>query len=302
MLKSPWTLCSRVHPLNHFPKQCFVKREDELSCGVSGSKLRKYASLLPILLDRKVKRLLVIAGAQSNNLLAAVQLAREYRLNITALLLKPWCINYTGNYALSRLFLDETDIVWIERKDWPDIRGIAEKIARENSEPCFILDEGASVAEALEGAMTLADDILRNEQHMGIQFQHIFIDAGTGFSAMAMAHRLQQLGHDAMVHVLLLADKESKFYERVLSLLPTIPKNIKSFSPSTAKAFGAVNQSIKSEIKRVAREEGILLDPIYSAKLFYTVRRKIAEEALKGNKLLIHSGGILSLTGFDLRK
>ena len=51
-----------------------------------------------------------------------------------------------------------------------------------------------------------------------------------------------------------------------------------------------MNQTIKNEIKRLAQEEGILADPIYSAKLFHESRRYIETEQLKGNILIIHSG------------
>ena len=43
--------------LNHFPNNgvnCYVKRDDELGCGISGSKLRKYASLLPFLMNKGI--------------------------------------------------------------------------------------------------------------------------------------------------------------------------------------------------------------------------------------------------------
>lgn len=74
-----WNLSSRVHSLNHFPDEdvcCYVKRDDELGCGISGSKLRKYAGLVPLLISHKIRHLIVIAGSQSNNLLAALQIAR----------------------------------------------------------------------------------------------------------------------------------------------------------------------------------------------------------------------------------
>ena len=76
--------------------------------------------------------------------------------------------------------------------------------------------------------------------------------------------------------------------------------NVDIFEPTTAKGFGSVNKTIKLEIKRLAREEGLLVEPIYSAKLFYEARHKIIQENLQGNILIIHSGGLLTLTGFDL--
>jgi 1-aminocyclopropane-1-carboxylate deaminase len=295
-----WNLCSRVHKLNYFPTDnvtCFIKRDDELGAGISGTKLRKYSSIIPHLKMNQIKRLIVIAGPQSNNLLAAVQIARELQLDITAFLIKPWRMPDKGNYWLSRLFISDDDIIWINRKEWPCVEMLALDYLAQCPVPGFILKEGASVQEALPGAMTLADDILRNQQELGIVFDHIIIDAGTGFSAAALIKQSAML-LTARVHVLLLADSEEVFRSNLSKWLDHIPDNFNCFIPKTARSFGAVNQTTRDEMQRMAREEGVLVDPIYSAKLFHESRTYILENKLQGNVLLIHSGGILTIPQF----
>ncbi len=297
-----WPLNSRTHGLNHFPKQgvaCYVKRDDELSCGISGTKLRKYASIAAYLVAKKIQRLIIIAGPQSNNLLAALQVAREHGMQISVFLLKPKNDLIQGNYKLSLLFLNEKDIIWVERSQWALVGEMAQQYQTECEEACFILTEGGSVQQALPGAMTLAEDIVRNEVELALTFQHVFVDAGTGFAAAALIHGLTQLKHHALVHILLLADKKEQFVEKLMAWLGYVPHNYECFYPQTARSFGAINQQIKSEIKRLAKEEGILADPIYSAKLFHEARRVIMQEELQGNVLIIHSGGVLTMPGFD---
>ncbi|WP_131794731.1 pyridoxal-phosphate dependent enzyme [Fluoribacter gormanii] len=299
-----WNLSSRVHCLNQFPDEkvsCYVKRDDELGCGISGSKLRKYASLFPFLMSQGIKHLIIIAGHQSNNLLAALQLAREFKLKVTAFLIKPWKLELRGNYKLSRLFLEEQEIVWIARDDWPKVNELASDYLQTLNEPGFVLQEGASVPQAMNGASTLADDIRINEHILGLAFQHVFIDAGTGFSAAALIQGMARLNHSAQIYVLLLADDEATFRNKLKQWLELIPQNFLCFYPTSAKAFGSVNQTIKNEVKRLAREEGILADPIYAAKLFYESRNYIKNEQLEGNVLIIHSGGTLTMPGFDYK-
>lgn len=297
-----WNLSSRVHRLKHFPDEgstCYVKRDDELGCGISGSKLRKYASLLPFLIAKEIRHLIIIAGPQSNNLLAALQLAREFQLKVTAFLIQPWKLELQGNYKLSRLFLEEQEIVWVARNDWSHVNELAFKYLHGLRESGFVLYEGASVPEAMQGALTLADDIICNENVLGLIFQHIFIDAGTGFSAAALIKRLMELNHPALIHVLLLADNEEQFLNKLNQWIGLIPNNFCCFYPTIAKAFGSVNQTIKKEVKRLAKEEGILADPIYAAKLFFESRKRIQMEQLKGNVLIIHSGGTLTVSAFN---
>lgn len=297
-----WHLSSRVHKLNHFPNDgvaCYVKRDDELGCGISGTKMRKYASLMPILVERGIRHLIIIAGPQSNNLLAALQMARESKMRVTAFLIQSRHQKIQGNYKLSRLFLHEHEIVWIDRKDWPRVDELANAYLANLTEAGFILSEGASVPEAMYGAMTLAADIVRNEHSMELDFNHIFIDAGTGFSAAALIKGLAELNHQARIYVLLLADDEMLFRSKLVSWLGAVPERVSCLYPETARSFGSLNQTIKDAIKRMALEEGILAEPVYSAKLFHTARMYIEKNKLKGTALIVHSGGILTMAGFD---
>jgi 1-aminocyclopropane-1-carboxylate deaminase len=297
-----WNLSSRVHRLNHFPTQdvcCYVKRDDELGCGISGSKLRKYASLIPFLMKQEVRHLIIIAGPQSNNLLSMLQLAREFNFKVTAFLLQPWKLELRGNFKLSSLFLEKHEIVWVARKDWSQVNQLADNYLNTLSERGFVVQEGASVLESMNGALSLAHDIVLNEKHLSCTFQHIFIDAGTGFSAAALIKGMLLLNHLARVHVLLLADNEKIFKNKLTQWIDGVVDNYRCFYPTTAKSFGSINQNIKNEVKRLAREEGILADPIYAAKLFYETRKYITAERLEGNILLVHSGGTLTMPNFD---
>jgi len=67
------------------------------------------------------------------------------------------------------------------------------------------------------------------------------------------------------------------------------------WEPSTARSYGSVNATVRQEIVRMAREEGILADPIYTAKLCMEVRKR----KLEGTTLVILGGGTLSLMGFE---
>lgn len=298
-----WNLSSRVHPLKHFPNQgvnCHVKREDELGCGISGSKIRKYASLMPYLLNSGIKHLIIIAGPQSNNLLAALQMAREFQLTVTVFLIKPHNHQIQGNFKLSRLFLVEQEIIWVERKEWPKVEAMADAYLNTLRVEGFVLKEGANVEQAMPGAISIAADIVKNERTLNLSFQHIFVDAGTGFSAAALIKGLDELNHKSTIYVLLLADDESTFRHKLHRWIGYYPLNVLCFFPETAKSFGSINRRIKNEIRRLALEEGILADPVYSAKLFLSARIYIENNSLQGNALLIHSGGALTMSGFDL--
>ena len=57
--------------------------------------------------------------------------------------------------------------------------------------------------------------------------------------------------------------------EELIGVPPKLPP-IHWYQPMTAKSFGQVNLGLSLFIKEFAQQEGVLTDPIYSAKLCMT--------------------------------
>ncbi|MBB65347.1 MAG: 1-aminocyclopropane-1-carboxylate deaminase [Waddliaceae bacterium] len=299
-LDTQYRLSSRAHSLKTFGEDVFVKRDDELGFGITGSKLRKFASLLPVL-RQKAKELIVIGGAQSHNVCALSQLLLEEGIPFQLYLCEARQQAARGVGLIIRL-LGKDRIRWISRQDWPKVECLAqEEAARRKS--CLVIPEGSVCKESLPGALTLVQDFLKNEKELGKTFSSVLVDAGTGFSAAALALGLASLKHPAEVHVLCMAPgfEEMKercsqywnelFHEEAPKIEPICHR------PNTAASFGAINSTVMKELARMIQEEGILTDPIYSTKLFLSAKSLL----LPRPSLLIHSGGGLSLLGVQDR-
>jgi 1-aminocyclopropane-1-carboxylate deaminase/D-cysteine desulfhydrase-like pyridoxal-dependent ACC family enzyme len=89
--------------------------------------------------------------------------------------------------------------------------------------------------------------------------------------------------------------------EQLLEITCSWPTNTDVYKPICLAAFGSTNATLFQTIQSIARSEGFLLDPIYSAKLFQTTQALIQCKSLQGQGLLIHSGGTWSLSGFQDR-
>ncbi len=293
-------LLSRSHPLYGFANSpcCYIKREDELSAGVSGSKCRKYGSLLPYLLLHQFQQVFLIGSTHSNNVLSAVQLLKENQIQCQAVLLKARDPNASGNFKLSRLFLEPEHIHWIDREQWSDVENFTSQLAEQSPLKSYVLPEGGFVTPAITGAQTLADDIVLNEKELNLGLDNIFIDSATGLSALGWIQRLKQLNHPATRYVILLADKPDYFQKKAREQFDLSSNDYQILTPKNARAFGSVNRTVKDYIQTFAFKHGVLLDPIYSAKLFYEAEAYIKQHALTGNILCIHSGGLLSLPNF----
>jgi 1-aminocyclopropane-1-carboxylate deaminase len=307
---SPYPLRSRTHELRSFGRSgSFVKRDDELGFGISGSKIRKYASLIPFLLKTAVEEVAVIGSAHSNNVLGITQLLIENGIRPALFLKKNHDPILRGNLLLTQLLVPEENIHWIESAQWKNVERHAQEYIKGLQIKGFVLAEGSSTLEALPGALTLAVDIVRNETERGLEFNHIFIDAGTGLMAIALILGYSWILKPSKIHVLLLAGNSTDFLETLKTFhagfevltqttIP-FPNNFELHKPIHSPAFGSVSAGAFQEIIQTARQEGFFLDPIYTAKLFTESRRIIMLNELKGNVLINHSGGGLTLSGFQ---
>lgn len=312
---APYPLHSRVHPLKTFgdaQTPCFIKHEDELGFGISGFKIRKYSSLIPHLLKNKIEEAILIGGAYSNNIVGLTQLLIENSIQPTLFLHGNTETKKIGNFLLSSLMVPNDSIRWISRDEWPNVQEIAAVYAKKQSRRTIIIPEGASMPESLPGALTLALDIIENETQLGKTFDHIFIDSGTGMMACVTLLVFAWLKKETTIHVVLMAEKEAEFLKTLSILktqfesligekmkLPHVNEKLKLYQPNVGRSFGSTNKTIFREIQRIAQTEGFLTDPVYSVKLFMEARRIVSDEKIKGNCLLIHSGGGLTLMGFQ---
>lgn len=309
-LSPDWPLETRLQASSaFFPSNCFIKREDEQSSSIQGSKYRKYASLVAYWQKKGIQELDIWGSAFSNNVLGLVQLANAnrctYALHLLANQDEP---PLTGNHLWIRLTVRSLSrIHYYSREAWHQ-QSIPQSLLKGSH---LTIPEGALMPQALRGSMTPGPEIVQQEKAIGQYFQHVFIDAGTGLTAIGLLLALGSIGAtDKTVHITLISGNEAGFEDKLkrfqnqalawglLSHNQWLP-NYHFYRPPTGKAFGAVNQSILKTVKTLAREEGILTDPIYGAKHALSAHRIIQDQNIREPSLFIHDGGGLALSGFQ---
>lgn len=300
----PWPLHSRAHSLRQ-GNNLWLKRDDELAGICGGAKRRKFASLLPALQAAAIDEVVLWGGAQSNHLVTAVAHLREEGLKLKVFCRETNHNQVNGNRLLLSLLVKEGEIQWVERDALESVAADYAEQRRGTGARVFVLPEGASHSWAIPGAATLGFDILENEEKAGVDWRHVWLDAGTGLTAQAVIALWTILGIDKLVHVVGMAGDAVTFAagvdEALTVLRPLLCADVPEkkprmmwHEPSTARSFGAVNQKVRTEVTRVAQEEGVFLDPLYGAKLFLTQAEHPTSEA----SLLVHSGvggGLFSL-------
>lgn len=306
-IDSSFPLHSRVHKMQSL--DLYVKREDELGFGISGSKLRKYVSILPVL-KQEQKTVAVVGSPYSNHVLSIVQLLKQEGLSYLLFLEKPHSPikELKGNFFYLSLLVKQEEIFWVDSipDPWTFTWGL--DLEKELEKEFFWIPPGGAMKEALPGSLTLCLDLIENEKKLDFTFDHVFVDAGTGMMASSLILALSYLQKKTKIHVVLIAGTEASFLSQLDKMKGYIeellgekvnPCNYELLFPTVSKSFGSCNATLFKWIQEIAQKEGVFLDPIYTAKLLLAAKEKIKKEVLNGRILWIHSGGALSLSGFQ---
>lgn len=304
---------SRIHPLASFgndTQSVYLKREDESGFGTSGAKKRKLASLMPYLLKHEIKDIGIIGGPRSNHVVSLLQWVREAGIKPHLFLKASHSPAKGGNALLLALLAEEREIQWLANDEWPHAEKVARAKLTQLETKGFVVPEGGFCAAAVPGLASLLMDIERNESALGERMDHICIDSGTGLTAAVLIWLNAWRERKTNIEVVLTAGTEASFTEALNQvrewlevLIPSdFPKEAENFRlhrSATAASYGSVNASIRNAVKRYARTEGVLSDPIYTAKLLFTSEVLLNSGVLQGNTMIVHNGGGTGLMGFE---
>lgn len=279
---------------------CYLKRDDELH--PAGCKIRKLATLVPALAAEPERTVWLVGGINGNSILAAAPLLRQ--AGVSMRVLTPRCNELHANGILASQILQPNEVKRVLPAALAPAVAALRRLAATGE--IALVEEGIDHPTAYEGAASLATDLARNEQTLGKEIHHVFVDSGSGLMAAGLIAGDLRLGVRRHYHIVLTAGSEELVYRQVQKvtdrLLPgTTNKMLKAlpisfYRPLVGRSFGSTPAAVWQTIRSVARTEGILLDPIYTAKTFQLFAHHAPR--LTGTKVMIHSGGAGGLAGF----
>ena len=290
--------------------QLWMLRDDYLHPLIHGPKLRKLFSIRQAMISKGNDSLVAIGGINSNNLVAIAQFFRQDDLLLRFLKKKPHTPDVRGNELLLRMLARPEEIMEVESSDWNMASARVEELAddlRGRGLNPLIIPEGSFMPEAIPGLLTLPIDIVGFEEAREFQFDHIFIDAGTGITAGALAYGLAHLGRFPSIHVTVIATRPNKITEPLLKVgqwvndfagenPPALPDIVIHASPPPGE-YGAVNAAIIQKTIQIGQKYGLLTDPVYTTKHFISLESRL-QEGIAGRCLFIMTGGLSGMIGF----
>jgi len=291
--------------------ELFLKRDDQTGFEWSGNKIRKLDYLAKDALAKGATCLITCGGVQSNHCRATAALAAKLGLRCVLFLRGDAPAKALSNNLLDRLFGAEIFYLTNEQyyEGMGDLRQLMDAQIRGQGGKTYFIPEGGSNGL---GALGYADAFAEISSQAE-PFDSILVAHGSGGTQAGLVlGKLLAEGKAAdtrIVGVNVCYDKKESF-ELVKKVLwaaiqeRNFPLSFASSDIEILDEFlgAGYAKSSKAELDfllKVAREEAVLLDPVYTGKAFYGMYKTIKADphAFGERVLFLHTGG-----GFGLFK
>ncbi|MGF7058390.1 D-cysteine desulfhydrase [Brassicibacter mesophilus] len=290
--------------------ELYIKRDDQTGTEFSGNKIRKLEFVIKEAIDQDCDYLITCGGVQSNHARATAAIAA--RLGLKSYLV----LRGTGEEGIdSNYFLDKVlgaSIKFITPEDYKERRieimtELAERLSTQGHK-AYVIPEGASNGIGTFGYYKALEEILKQEEQLGFKFDAIVTAIGSGgtYAGLFYANKVNE--NTAKIFGINVCDDAEYFKNQISNILKdsfTYTRKEISFLKDDINIIDgyvgvgyAMSRPEEIEfIHKVAKLEGIILDPVYTGKAMYGLVEEIKKGTLKGyNKILfIHTGGLFGL-------
>jgi 1-aminocyclopropane-1-carboxylate deaminase len=304
-----------IHPIENFARalggpELWIKRDDLTGLEGGGNKTRKLEYVVGDALACGADMLVTVGAIQSNHTRQTAAAAARHNLKCS-LLHFGWTkdagstYRRTGNILLSslmgaELYLDETPR---PIEDQSPLTGFVERLRQAGHVP-YLIPGGASEHRLGSfGYLRCAAEIVQQSREAGVRFQHVVHCTGSsstqagllaGFAFMAEPISVIGVADDHETEI-----KKARVLELANDTLAEIGSDVRV--PAEAVEIIAADRSEYGEaepetldmIRRFARCEGILADPVYEGKALRGLGKLVGEGRFDpaAKVLVLHLGG-----------
>lgn len=288
----------------------YIKRDDQTGTELSGNKIRKLEYCIREAIDQGCDTLITCGGIQSNHCRATAAAAAKLGLKAIVVLRGHDPDTYEGNLLLDHLL--GAEVRWISSEDYRDHRmDIMHTIADEVSakgQQAYVIPEGASSGIGAFGYFSALQEIVQQEQELGISFDAVIVAVGSGGTHGGLLLAQQLLSTSHRIIGINVCDDEDYFIKAITTVIEESAHYLDQSVTISTEAIEIIDgyvgkgyaQSQPQElqcIKDLASLEGVILDPVYTGKAFYGLVEEIRKGTFQDlqNILFIHTGGLYGL-------
>ena len=264
----------------------WVKRDDLMDPYISGNKWRKLKYTLALAAVQQKTHLITFGGAYSNHLVATAAAAARTGLKSSAFVRG----EVVENEMLLLCQLYGMQLHFTDRQSYTDKAALFEKYYG-NDSSAFFIDEGGAGSEAVKGCAEIIGELPDN-------LDHLFCAAGTGTTAAGLLSGIKAAGLKTILHVVPVL-KGGDFIRKEILDYVDLPDQLVLHTGYHFGGYGKTQPALLQFMKAFIAATGMLVDPIYTAKLFYAIDdlAVIGELHADARIMALHTGGLLGIWG-----
>lgn len=298
-----------IIPVRHFFKKMndrkiYLKRDDLTGIELSGNKVRKLDFLMKDAQEQGANHIITCGGIQSNHCRATAFYAAKMGMKSTLVLRGEMPANSTGNLLLDQLL--GADIKLVTAEEYKKADQIMEQIAARAPEPAYVIPEGGSNEIGAWGYIKAFNEIMEQEPSI----ETIVSASGSGGTHAGLLLGKLLSGSSARILSVNVCDDEAYFVNKIDSIMQRFcsrynfalswkKEEIHILDGFVGSGYAQIGATEAALIKRFAREEGIVLDPVYTAKAMLGFQQNLEKDTIPGKKIVfIHTGGIFGTFAF----
>ena len=287
------------------PDDLWIKRDDLTGLGAGGNKVRKLQYLCAAATEHGATVLVTSGAAQSNH--ARLTAAAACRLGLRC------CLVLAGQppeLSQGNIFLDGlmgAQIVWTGPGDDVELvqrtHEVADELTRAG-EIVELIPYGGSSVRGAYGYVDCGRELLDQLP----QLRHVVVAVGSGGTMAGLVAALgtkRVLGVDAGA----VADPSRRVEDLVRDLAGLYgvgygdhPTDVRLRHDQVGPGYGVLTPAARDALLAAARAEGMVLDPVYTAKALSGLAAAIAEGDIRRGEpvVFVHTGGLPGLFGHDV--
>ena len=268
-----------------------IKREDLVFPLGSGNKWRKLKYNLKAFRESNASTLLTFGGAFSNHLAAVAAMGARYGIATIGIVRGAELAKKPLNPTLATCQQNGMILSFVSREEYRQKElGDTVLALQKSHDTLYILPEGGTNAFAVKGCT----EILTPEDEM---FDTICCAVGTGGTLAGLANSCTTHQHVVGFQMV----KDVSITARIRTFVKQ--NNWTLVQHPIHRGYAQVNPHLVAFAHDVLQQTGVLLDPIYTAPMLFQLVQMIKDDiwTFGTNLLLIHTGGIQGIAGFNSR-
>ena len=315
-------LCHQPTPLEEMPRlsaaldgpKFWIKRDDCTGLATGGNKTRKLEFLLADALQQGADMLVTQGAVQSNHVRQTAAAACKFGLDCHALLerrVPDQAADYetTGNVLFDHIFGTTIEFRPPGLDMNAEARAVTEKFAANGRKPYFIPGGGSNEIGAL-GYVSCAYEMLAQFDAQGLDVGWIVLASGSAGTHAGLLAGLHAAGSDIPVMGISVRQPRERQIAAVHKLAAATAAQLTDTPLSLEKTliddgyvgagYGLPTEGTIAAINLIARKEGVLLDPVYSAKGLAGMIGLTEQKFFDRQKdvVFLHTGGAAALFAY----